>query len=348
MAESDTSKNPPAPTTGTVPAVSSVPPSQSSVQNVGQPAVNGVNGKLQTPWPLIVIIVVVILGGSGWLYVKQFILDPVSGVVSQGVGTASNPDPDADCNAAYGQGVSDAANELAKEGGSVSQAVFYSPSLKYCVGIISSIKGSVTNTGIFNAETREMLNAGDSATALSDYASTFDTSVARPELDSVSDFMGNSTLYTIKDLNISYPNDWSLTSLTSPNDGSPVTASISHPTGDAILTIQYVNTDVRLSYYIAVLKKNSAEASVTIESEVSMSVPRGNNQWQQDGSVPAHLITDSRNRCDKSGRCGVIRGESLYLIHKGIAYAITIGATSQDFDILKPTFKNIIDSVALK
>ena len=173
MTEPDTSKNPPSPTMGAVPAVSSVPTSQITVQNISQPTVDE-KIKLQTPWPLIAIIVVAILGGSGWLYAKQFIFAPVSGVVSQGVGTASNPDPDADCNAAYGQGVSDAANELAKEGGSVSQAVFYSPSLKYCVGIISSIKGSVTNTGIFNAETREMLNAGDSATALSDYASPSD------------------------------------------------------------------------------------------------------------------------------------------------------------------------------
>jgi len=89
-------------------------------------------------------------------------------------GVAPTPEQNADCVARYESVVSSIA-ETARDQGEISTALFYSPSLSMCVGVIQTVQGNVTNIWAFDIETRTELNATKTTKAFQEW------SLAAPE-----------------------------------------------------------------------------------------------------------------------------------------------------------------------
>lgn len=85
-------------------------------------------------------------------------------------GIAATVSQNADCEARYAAVVTAAATEYSKSGGSVSQALFYSPSLSKCIGVVEFVQGNVKNYETFDAATGETLNVTNNATAFQDWS----------------------------------------------------------------------------------------------------------------------------------------------------------------------------------
>lgn len=80
------------------------------------------------------------------------------------------------CISSYSEAVDAAAVEYAKGGGKVSKALFYSPSLAICVGVVEIVNGNITDIETFNAATGETLNATANAKAFQDWSTDGSTS----------------------------------------------------------------------------------------------------------------------------------------------------------------------------
>lgn len=91
-------------------------------------------------------------------------------------GIAPTPAQDTQCISQYGQSVDAAAQQSVEPDASTSDAVFFSPSLDICVGVIETAEGNNTNFDTFNAATGQTLNVGDNATAFADWS--LDTSAS--------------------------------------------------------------------------------------------------------------------------------------------------------------------------
>lgn len=85
-------------------------------------------------------------------------------------GIAPTESQNADCKTWYATNVNSAAIEYGKSGGEVSQALFYSPSLSKCVGVVQIVQDNVTNYQTFDAATGVMLNVTDTAIAFQDWS----------------------------------------------------------------------------------------------------------------------------------------------------------------------------------
>lgn len=85
-------------------------------------------------------------------------------------GIAPTESENSDCETKYAANVATAATEYAKTGGLVSKALFYSPSLSMCIGVVQIVQDNVTNIQTFDPETGEMLNITDTAVAFQDWS----------------------------------------------------------------------------------------------------------------------------------------------------------------------------------
>lgn len=104
---------------------------------------------------------------------EDYVAQPVSANTSEDstnmTGIAPTAEQNADCESRYASTISSAANDLVGQG-EVSAALFYSPSLSICVGVIQTIQGNSTNYWTFDAATGANLNASKTATAFQDWS----------------------------------------------------------------------------------------------------------------------------------------------------------------------------------
>lgn len=76
----------------------------------------------------------------------------------------------AECESAYGQNVDAIAAEYAKKSGTFSKALFYSPTLKICVGVVEIAQDNIKDIETFNAATGKALDVNDNAVAFQDWS----------------------------------------------------------------------------------------------------------------------------------------------------------------------------------